>query len=147
LLLAGPVAAADESCATRLTAAVEELLELRTDEPWGFVLAVHPPSGDFVQFGLAEGALFIELPVDSLSSDELERAHEVFREAGMPETVRVETLLPGGEAGHTPAFQAGLDGSAEAGRLGCRVLREVHRVPDDAELSITSELWPDLEPG
>lgn len=92
-----------------------------------FAIIEHEPSGKFVQFaGSAQESLLLDLPFQPLAPDEKSRAQALFSELG-------------GESGEY-GFQLMLDRDPDkAARAALRVLREVYRLPDDAQLSIHVE--------
>jgi hypothetical protein len=108
-------------------AAIETALQrlLSYKGPGGFVIVEEAASGRFVQFaGSASEGIEIDLPAVTLSTEEYDRATELFAALGVP---------PGPEG-----FRMELKPDAEhAARLAVRVLREVFEVAESAELNVT----------
>jgi hypothetical protein len=95
-----------------------------------------------VQFGVEEDGIFLDLPLAALGPGPLVRARILFAKAGVDGPVEVEATEPGGGTGVSlvPTFQLrfGTRGE-EASRFACRVLREVHGLPAEAQLVITED--------
>lgn len=117
---------------------MDRLLEKQSLD-WAFVVVEHLPSESFVQFGLEEGYVFLDLPVSALSADERQRAGELFEEAGVARPVEVEATNPDDEREVTMTLTLQLafgQRTEEASRFACRILHEVYRIAEGAPLAV-----------
>lgn len=133
--------APEETCEVSVGAAVERLVEKR-GKGWAFVVVEHEAGEEFVQFGVEEEGVFLDLPLTALSPRAQGRARTLFAEAGVAGPVEVEATDPEDESevSVVPTFQLSFGtGAQEASRFACRVLREVYELPAEAGLLITEE--------
>jgi|GEM_PF-1485335 len=112
--------------------------------PFGAYLIVEEPAfGKFVQFtGSVEEPLVFDLPGQSLTLDEFERARQLFAELGYPgpETFKVFTA-PGGEVAGTQTsfivpFGDDIDNATE---LALEVFAKVYAVGNRVSLILTEK--------
>ena len=121
-----PAAIMPTTVEARVSSALREVLGRRgVDSP--FAIIESAPSGKFVQFtGSAEDPLVLDLPVKTLSPEELARAQALFRELG-------------GSASEN-GFQLTLARDSDEGaRVALRVIREVYSLPDNADITVRVE--------
>lgn len=146
MLLGGLILAADtnphhagvmSACEAGVAGSLDELMTAVGDQ-WGFVLAEQPSSGKFVQFGLDSGNIVIDVPTQALDQSESKRAATLFADLGLDAPYTFDTARD--ERGNTytqSAWQISFGReSGPAARVGCRVLREVYQLPEDATLDI-----------
>ena len=133
--------AVEDSCEVSVLPAVERLLEKR-GEGWAFVI-VEPEGGEeYVQFGVEEEGVFLDLPLLALSPRAQARARTLFAEAGVAGPVEVGAPDPEdpNAVSVVQSFQLRFGTRAEeASRFACRVLGEVYELPAEARLVITED--------
>jgi len=121
----------------RIHAALRDLL---TRKRGAFVIIEEQQSGKFVQFaGSTEKPLLLDLPTQTLSQAEKERAKKLFVSLGGAGLEEWEvTDLSGAPAGTQAGFQMefGRDPDA-ATAVALRVLKEVYGFPENVQLVIT----------
>ena len=118
-----------------ISAALQRLLS-RHAQTFPFVVVEHRPTGKYVQFGLADDVLFIDLPLEALSHDEQKRAVALF--SGLHrQTSTFKAPLVGGGAKQFETLQAdfGTD-TASAARFARRVFTEVYLLPPDIKVNL-----------
>ncbi|MHC4180737.1 MAG: TY-Chap domain-containing protein [Planctomycetota bacterium] len=122
----------------RISTALADLLNRSSDD--AFVIIEEKRTGKFVQFaGSTDGPLLLDLPTQTLTQAEQDRAQELFVSLGTPGLEKwAVTDHTGAPAGTQAGFQMefGRDPDAAAA-VAMRVFHEVYRFPDVVELVIT----------
>lgn len=121
---------------------IREGLARLLQRPLGSFLMVEEPStGKVVQFsGSTEEPLFFDLPQQSLTLDEFERAVALFNELGFrgPETFAVYDGPGGPSAGTQTSFTVSFGEDVEgAAALALLVFKRVYGVKDSVPLALT----------
>ena len=119
------------------------LTRLLTRPSGAFVIIAEPQSGKFVQFaGSEDEPLLLDLPLQTLSPDEMMRVKAVFAELGYsgPETYQTEEYPGGPPAGEQTSmnvkFGTDVDKAAE---LAVAVLHRVYGLDAHTKLRLTEE--------
>ena len=112
------------------------LVRLLEDPDGGFVIIAVPHSGKFLQFAANAGSgLLLDLPQQTLSQDEMEKAKAVFSARGYPGPETHD-----GQTSFQKNFGKGVDKATE---LAVAVIQQVYGLQDHSTLQITEQLDSD----
>ena len=113
-------------------------LLVRTNDD-AYVIIEHQQSGKFVQFaGPASELLLLDLPWQTLSETEFDRAVEFFRRLGIVGAEHDVFDEPGGRVvSQQFSFNMTIQTVDEASRIALDVLQNVFQIPRDCDLVIT----------
>ncbi len=121
----------------------EALTRLLTRPPGAFVIIEEPRSGKFVQFaGSKNEPLLLDLPFQTLSSEEITKAKALFIELGYlgPQTYQVQESPGGPPAGEQTSFNVKFGNNVDkATELAVTVLHRVYGFGEDTKLKLTEE--------
>lgn len=108
-----------------------------------FVIIEEPKSGKFIQFaGSVDEPLLLDLPVKTLSPDEMDKAKKVFAEFGYtgPETYQLQEYPGGPQAGEHTSFMVKFGSDIDrAAQFTVVVLHQIYRLDDSSRLKLTEE--------
>ncbi len=122
---------------------IREALSLLLQHPAGSYLIIEEPAtGKFVQFsGSTEEPLFFDLPQQTLSQDEFEKARDLFSELGYPgpETFELFESSDGPSAGSQTSFLVTFgDDIEKATELAIAVFESVFEMNSAVQLKLTN---------
>ncbi len=123
---------------------IREALARLLERPSGaFVIIEEPKSGKFIQFaGSINESLLLDLPTQTLSAEEFEKAKSVFDEFGYsgPKTIQLQEYPGGPPAGEYTSFMAKFGRDVDrATQFSVVVLYQVYGLTDRTRLKLTEE--------
>lgn len=107
-----------------------------------FVVIEHQTTKKFVQFHFSDEEISIDVPIKSLTKEELERASTLFASFNVSAPVAIESNLNDGQQVTDYTFQLGFgNDSAKATAFANRIFREVYLLSPDSKFDITEDGW------
>ena len=121
---------------TKITNALSSLLNRTNDD--AFVIIEQLPSGKFVQFtGSATDPLYLDLPAQTLSEEEFERATQFFLELGVEVSNHQLLDKPGGEVvAQQTSFNMVIHSVQDAANLVRQIFTVIYEFPVDCRIGL-----------